>query len=513
MRTKPKYDRRLTLVCSAAVVIAGTVAGVAQTPAAPQAVPNFIDARPLPQSDRGRLDEQEARRKAEDELKRLTTEADSRRRSDEDAKRMAVDADAKRRADEEAKRLAADAEAKRVAADAEAKRRADDAASRIAADTDAKRRADEENKRVAAETEANRVAAEADTKRRAEEENKRAAAETEAKRVAAEADTKRRADEENKRVAAETEAKRVAAEADTKRRADEENKRVASEAEAKRAAAETEAKRIVAETEARRKADEELKRAAAEAEEKRVAAAADAKRRADDEARRIAAAGAIARPDAQKLETARLVVRGRQLMTEGDFVGARLLLDRAATAGDSDAALAMADTFDAATINRIGSTGVTADAALAKYWRSRAQELGGANTVTAVPVSPPQPPATVASVPAPAARPSAPQPTTAAVPPVAVAASADAQRYITRGRQQLQQGDIDAARLFFERAFNAGAAEGAFELAATYDPAALSDLGVVGLQPDATRAAALYRKAQQMGAVGAAERLTRLGTR
>lgn len=77
----------------------------------------------------------------------------------------------------------------------------------------------------------------------------------------------------------------------------------------------------------------------------------------------------------------------------------------------------------------------------------------------------------------------------------------------------LQQGDIDAARLFFERAVNAGAAEGALELGATYDPVALKELGVVGLLPDPTRAAVLYRQAQQMGAVGAAERLARLGVR
>jgi TPR repeat protein len=75
----------------------------------------------------------------------------------------------------------------------------------------------------------------------------------------------------------------------------------------------------------------------------------------------------------------------------------------------------------------------------------------------------------------------------------------------------LSTGDIDAARLFFERAAAAGAAEGTLELGATYDPNVLRDLGVVGLQGDKARAISYYQQAQAKGAAGAAERLKRLG--
>ena len=475
MPTKTKFDFRATVLCGAAAVIAGSTALVAQTVA--PSLPNFIDARPLPQTDRGRQDEIEARRKADDELKRLTAEADAKRRADEETKRVAAEADAKRRADDEKRRMAAEA--------------------------DARNKADDDAKRVAAEADAKRLATESDAKHATDLETRRLAAETEAKRVAAETETKR--------LAAEAESKR-AAEAEAKRVADAEQRRVAAENDVKRAAADAETKRA---------ADAETRRIAAETEQKRVAAEADAKRKADEETRRATAA--LVRPDAQKIDTARAVIRGRQLMAEGDFGGARLVLDRAALAGDADAALALADTFDLTVLNRNGVVGVTADAALAKYWRSRAQELStgtatppvaaspGAIAATATRAAPPTQASTPIPTPTPVPAPT-PRAATPVTPPLPTI-SADAQRFIARGRSMLQQGDIDAARLFFERAVNAGAAEGALELGATYDPVALKELGVVGLLPDPTRAAVLYRQAQQMGAVGAAERLARLGVR
>src|SRR5262249_16792046 len=108
-----------------------------------------------------------------------------------------------------------------------------------------------------------------------------------------------------------------------------------------------------------------------------------------------------------------------------------------------------------------------------------------------------------------------PAPVPAQRPPekIAPTISVEAQRYIARGQTLLSQGDIDAARLFFDRALQNGAAQGAMELAATYDPIALTELGVVGLQPDPAMAAKYYRQAQQMGVAAAAERLARLGAR
>ena len=120
----------------------------------------------------------------------------------------------------------------------------------------------------------------------------------------------------------------------------------------------------------------------------------------------------------------------------------------------------------------------------------------------AVPASPPTVAPPVAASPV-AAPPAPPVPGSPAV-------LAEAQRYLSRGRQLLQTGDITGARPFFERAVRAGSADGAVELASTFDPARLKELGVVGLKPDPARALVLYKQAQQMGASTAADRVRRL---
>ncbi len=84
-------------------------------------------------------------------------------------------------------------------------------------------------------------------------------------------------------------------------------------------------------------------------------------------------------------------------------------------------------------------------------------------------------------------------------------------RLIRKGDEQLADGGIAQARLLYERAAEAGLPEGAMALAATYDAAELSRLGVRGLQPDAAAAKRWYERAQQLGAADAAQRLRRLG--
>lgn len=474
-KTSP-FDLKIAMVCGAVVLLLGVSEARAQSQQ--QIVPNFIDARPLPQTEKARADEAAAKRKAEEELKRLAAEADAKRKADEEARRAAADAEAKQRAEQEARRLAAEA--------------------------DAKRRAEEEARRIAAEAEAKRIAEQTEEKRKVEEEGRRLAAEAQAKRLAAEAEAKRKAEEDANRLAAEAEAKRQAAEALAKRQAEEEARRVA-EAEGKRKA-----------EEAARRAEIETRRVAAEAEAQRLAAEAEAKRRAEADANAQAA-----KADTAKGEPSRLLTRGRQLLGDGDIVGARLILERAALGGDADAASLLADTYDAVALNRMRAFGVPPDAALAERWRIRAHEIAAATTAaqpipalstpatsapaasTSTAIATPQPPPVVPA-PVPAIRP---------IEKAAPAISAEAQRYIARGQDLLSQGDIDAARLFFDRALQSGAAQGAMELAATYDPIALAELGVVGLQPDPAMAAKYYRQAQQMGVGAAAERLARLGAR
>jgi hypothetical protein len=85
-------------------------------------------------------------------------------------------------------------------------------------------------------------------------------------------------------------------------------------------------------------------------------------------------------------------------------------------------------------------------------------------------------------------------------------------RLVKKGDEQLAEGNIAAARLFYERAADAGLAEGAMALADTFDAQELARLGVRGIQPDPKQARRWYERAQQLGASDAQERLRRIGT-
>jgi hypothetical protein len=75
-------------------------------------------------------------------------------------------------------------------------------------------------------------------------------------------------------------------------------------------------------------------------------------------------------------EIAILYKRSQDLITQGDIAGGRLLLTRAAEAGDARAALALGATYDVAVLGKLAALGVTADAAKAKAWYAKAAELG-----------------------------------------------------------------------------------------------------------------------------------------
>jgi len=124
------------------------------------------------------------------------------------------------------------------------------------------------------------------------------------------------------------------------------------------------------------------------------------------------------------------------------------------------------------------------------------------------------PPPPLEASPPPAPRPPVPA---ASLPPARepppAALTEDQKRaltFIVRGRAQAQQGNIAAARLFYQRAAEANLAEGALALAGTYDPAELAAMGVAGVQPDVALARRWYEKARDLGAGEAEERLRRL---
>jgi hypothetical protein len=80
-------------------------------------------------------------------------------------------------------------------------------------------------------------------------------------------------------------------------------------------------------------------------------------------------------------ELAGLVKRGQALLGEGDIASARLLLRRAAEAGDAEAALMLATTYDRAELAKLKVIGVAPDHAQAKAWYTKAVEHGSAEAV------------------------------------------------------------------------------------------------------------------------------------
>jgi hypothetical protein len=86
-----------------------------------------------------------------------------------------------------------------------------------------------------------------------------------------------------------------------------------------------------------------------------------------------------------------------------------------------------------------------------------------------------------------------------------------AQRAMKKADEELEAGNVSAARLLYEFAADAGLAQGAMALAATFDADELAKLGVRGVAPDPKEARRWYERARQLGAADAAQRITRLG--
>jgi hypothetical protein len=85
--------------------------------------------------------------------------------------------------------------------------------------------------------------------------------------------------------------------------------------------------------------------------------------------------------------------------------------------------------------------------------------------------------------------------------------------FIKRGEESLAAGNVEAARLFYERAADAGLGQAALALAATYDPDELARRQVIGLQADPVAAQRWYERARELGSADADEPLRRLTAR
>jgi hypothetical protein len=82
-----------------------------------------------------------------------------------------------------------------------------------------------------------------------------------------------------------------------------------------------------------------------------------------------------------------------------------------------------------------------------------------------------------------------------------------------KGLEELEHGSVYTARKFFELAAEIGLPQSAVAAAGTYDPEELAKLRVIGLQPDVAAARKWYERARELGAAEAADRLRRLGSR
>jgi hypothetical protein len=71
-----------------------------------------------------------------------------------------------------------------------------------------------------------------------------------------------------------------------------------------------------------------------------------------------------------------LVKQGEQFAAAGDVVSARVVLQRAAQAGDATAAMALGATYDPIVLAKIGVVGLSADVEQARSWYQKAESLG-----------------------------------------------------------------------------------------------------------------------------------------
>jgi hypothetical protein len=78
-------------------------------------------------------------------------------------------------------------------------------------------------------------------------------------------------------------------------------------------------------------------------------------------------------------EIVALVARGDALFGKGDLAAARLLYERAADAGDGQAAVRLGETFDPVFLDHAHLSGVRGDSDTAMSWYRRARDLGAAD--------------------------------------------------------------------------------------------------------------------------------------
>jgi TPR repeat protein len=77
-------------------------------------------------------------------------------------------------------------------------------------------------------------------------------------------------------------------------------------------------------------------------------------------------------------EIASSLKRADDLIANGDLAAARLVLRRAANAGDARAAMTLAGTYDPVILEKLGVHGFVPDVAMARAWYEKAKKFGSA---------------------------------------------------------------------------------------------------------------------------------------
>jgi TPR repeat protein len=90
---------------------------------------------------------------------------------------------------------------------------------------------------------------------------------------------------------------------------------------------------------------------------------------------------AAAMPSLDPEELATLIRRGQGYLRTGDIAAARLVLRRAANAGNPQAALALGATFDPLVLADLGVLGFPSDLTQARSWYDKAARLGSAEAL------------------------------------------------------------------------------------------------------------------------------------
>jgi hypothetical protein len=220
----------------------------------------------------------------------------------------------------------------------------------------------------------------------------------------------------------------------------------------------------------------------------------------------VAAAGIalllLTAPDADRIASPRAPSPVKSEVIPGALMNGR---EAAASAGVVAPVVGTSDTTSTSTTPRSAVPGNKPD---------DAPPLG-APTAEASPAAPPTE-AAPSAVAAPAAQmPQAPATVTAPVPaalPGSVLPAPEIAALLAHGDALFRKGDLAAARLFYERAADAGDGQAAIRLGETFDPVFLDHAQLRGARGDMGKALAWYRRARDLGAAEAEVLLRGLDT-